>query len=282
MYALFDIGGTKTRIAVSNDHESIEEVSAYSTPRSYTEGVANLVEALKQASGGKKFTACVGGIRGPLDAERSGIVYDNVLTDWQHKSLSYDLGSALDVSVHFENDTALAGLGETHYGAGIGADIVAYHTVSTGVGGVRIDHGSIDAYSRGFEPGAQTIDIDGTSCPDCEDGDLEDHISGSAVRRRFHKEAYEIPQTDPVWDDLARVLAHGLRNTIAYWSPDVIVLGGSMIVGDPRIRIIDVERHLRRIVGPKLGCPPVKAAALGDLGGIWGALAYLKQKEGSN
>ena len=60
---------------------------------------------------------------------------------------------------------------------------------------------------------------------------------------------YEIPQADAIWDQLAYYLAHGLRNSILYWSPDVIVLGGSMIIGDPRILLDDIIKHTNEVVG---------------------------------
>ena len=137
--------------------------------------------------------------------------------------------------------------------------------------------GKIDAASTGFEPGHQTIDIDKTVCPTCESADLEDLISGTAIERRFGKKPYEIPQSDPLWDELAHLLAHGLKNTIVYWSPDVIVLGGSMIIGDPRIKLEDIERHTKEILGDLAPCPPMKDALLADLGGLYGAMALLAQ-----
>ena len=90
---------------------------------------------------------------------------------------------------------------------------------------------------------------------------------------------YEIPQDDDVWDELAGYLAIGLKNTIMYWSPDVIVLGGSMIVGDPRIFLDDIVRHTKEVLGDQMACPDIVDATLKDEGGLYGAMALLAQKK---
>lgn len=275
MYALFDIGGTKTRVAASDGLHSFGEPMKFDTPQEYRDGLAAVADAIGALAEGKQITACAGGIRGPLLPDHSGIEHDDVLTDWIRKPFAADLAKAIGASVYLENDAALAALGEAHFGAGKGYRIVAYHTVSTGVGGARIVDGKIDEASRGFEPGHQTIDIDKTICPSCKSADLEDLISGTALEKRFGKKPKEIPQEDPIWDELAHYLAHGLKNTVVYWSPDGIVLGGSMILGNPRIRLEDIKRHTKAVLGDFAHCPPIKDAALLDSAGLYGAMALL-------
>ena len=90
---------------------------------------------------------------------------------------------------------------------------------------------------------------------------------------------YEIPQEDAIWDQLAYYLAHGLRNTVLYWSPDVIVLGGSMILGKPRILLDDIQKHANEVFGEDVSCPLIVDAELGDMGGVYGAAALLRRKD---
>jgi predicted NBD/HSP70 family sugar kinase len=89
---------------------------------------------------------------------------------------------------------------------------------------------------------------------------------------------YEIPQDDAIWDQLALYLAHGLRNTILYRSPDVVVLGGSMIVGNPRILLDDIIKHTNEVLGDSIACPLILDAKLGDQGGLYGAMALLNTR----
>ena len=82
------------------------------------------------------------------------------LPGWIRKPFSERLKAELACPVFLENDSAIVALGEAHHGAGKGDDIMAYLTVSTGMGGARIVHGAIDVNVFGFEPGHQYIDFD--------------------------------------------------------------------------------------------------------------------------
>jgi len=271
-YALFDIGGTKTRVAISEDLKTFTKIKKFNTPKDFKAGIEAIVQAVRELHPTPLSGAC-GGIRGVLDDQKKGIVHDSVLTKWIDEPIADLLKKELKTEVILENDAALAGLGEAHFGAGKGIDIIAYHTVSTGVGGVKIEYGAIDDSSSGFEPGKQVLDIDQTILGEEMEPTLENLVSGSSLEKRMGVKPYEIDQADAVWDQLAYFLAHGLRNTILYWSPDAIVLGGSMIVGDPRILLEDIIRHTNEALGDSIECPLIVDAKLADEGGLYGAMA---------
>lgn len=276
-YVLFDIGGTKTRVAISEDLETIGEVKKFKTPKTAKAGVDAIEKAIRELTS-EPVRAMAGGMRGTLSADRLSIVHDSVLTGWIDEPFAADLAKRFKTKVTLENDTAVVGLGEVRFGAGKGYDIVVYHTVSTGVGGVKIENGTIDEYSIGFEPGQQILDIDHTILGEGVPPTLENLVSGAAVKERMGVEPYEVPQEDAIWDQLAYYLAHGLRNTILYWSPDVIVLGGSMVIGDPRIFLDDIVRHTNEVLGDIAPCPLILDATLGDCGGLYGAMVLLSDQ----
>lgn len=278
-YVLFDIGGTNTRVSISEDLHEFSDPVKFKTPKDPIEGMDAMVEAVRSLTD-KELRGAAGGMRGILDSEKTMMLRDpgEALPSWEEAPLVKTLKKKLKTDILIENDTALVGLGEAKHGAGKGYDIVAYHTVSTGVGGVRIDHGAIDAFAAGFEPGHQILDIDRTILGDEEEATLENLVSGSALERRAGVKPYEISQDDAVWDQLAEYLAYGLRNTIVYWSPEIIVLGGSMIVGDPRIFLADIIRHTHEVVDDTAPVPEIVDATLGDFGGLYGAMALLEQK----
>lgn len=277
MYLVFDIGGTKTRVARSLDGVTLDEIVKFDTDPTYHEGIQKFQKAVRSLIKGS-VDGIAGGIRGPLNHEKTGITKESVLLDWVGRNIVADIKKVCDVPVYLENDTAIVGLGEVHFGAGKGHSIVAYHTVSTGVGGARYVNGKIDQAHIGFEPGHQVLDIDFTLLGKGITGTLENLVSGTALQSRRGVKPYEIPQDDPVWDELARYLAYGLRNTIMYWSPDLIVLGGSMVIGDPRILREDIVRHTIAVLEGFIPCPPIVDATLKDEGGLFGGLAILKQR----
>jgi len=276
-YVLFDIGGTKTRLAVSEDGETFSAKQSFNTPSKFEDGIAQLIETMSKL-GVKKTTAIAGGVRGMLDEEKTGIENDAVLSKWAGKSIVKALQKCHKVPVILENDSAMAALGEAVFGAGKGLDIVAYHTISTGVGGARIVDGDLDEASIGFEPGHQVLDIDRTILGEDIVPTLENLVSGTAVAERFGVPAYEISQSDVLWEELAEYLAQGLRNTILYWSPDVIVLGGSMITGNPYIPIDSIRKYTVAALDGFVDSPLITKAALGEEAGLYGALAILKKR----
>ncbi len=275
-YVLFDIGGTKTRVALSEDLKSFTQQTSFKTPKHFDDGIAAIVEAVQTLTT-NPIRAVSGGIRGTLNDEKTSLVHEVALTNWVDKPLVATLKSTLKAEVYLENDAALAGLGEATFGAGKGLDIVAYHTISTGVGGAKIEYGKIDDNRTGFEPGKQVLDIDHTILGEGIEPTLENLVSGTSLEERMGIKPYEIDQTDAIWAQLAFYLAHGLRNTILYWSPDVVILGGSMILGDPRILLTDIQKHTNEVLGEGIVCPLIVDAQLGDNSGLYGAMARLGQ-----
>lgn len=278
-YLLFDIGGTKTRVAVSRDLATLDAHTSFKTKTTSREGVAAIIKAVEAFGDIGKIKAIAGGIRGLLLEDKTGIENDGVLSGWAGKPFANDLAAHFGVPVYLENDTAMAGLGEAIFGAGQDMDLVVYHTISTGVGGVKIEHGVIDEASSGFEPGHQVLDIDRTILGDDISPTLENLVSGAGVEARLGTKAYEIPQEDTLWDELAEYLAQGLRNTILYWSPEVIVLGGSMINGDPKIPIEAIRKYTVTVLDGFVMCPFITTAKLGDEAGLYGAMAYLSKRK---
>lgn len=279
MYIFFDIGGTKTRVVAGNGLKFFGEPVKFETPKDFVKGIKAIVVAAREVCNGERITGIAGGVRGILDHEKTMMLSDpgGALPDWERKPLASALSKQLDhAPVYIENDTAVVGLGEATYGAGIGYGIVAYHTVSTGVGGARIEDGEISRASAGFEPGHQILDIDGSLMNDGTSHTLESLVSGSSLEKRRGVKPYEIDQSDAIWGQLAAYLARGLKNTAVYWSPDVIVLGGSMICGDPRILLEDIVQYTREVLGDSIPCPNIVDATLRDAGGLYGAMALLK------
>lgn len=252
---LFDIGATKTRVAYSLDGQSFEEPKVFQTSQNYEEGLNLFLANIKEVAKGREITKIVGGMSGNISG-------------WTYGGMKEQLENNFKIPVVVENDAAMAGLGEAVFGAGRGFEIVAYITVSTGVGGARIVNRKIDENSVGFEPGKQIVDMEGEV-----NKTLEDLISGKALARRTGQNPKEI--IDPkVWEDLARKLAVGLNNIIVEWSPEVLVLGGSMITGDPAIPLDRAENYLKEILKIFPNIPQIKKAELGDFGGLYGGLAF--------
>lgn len=279
MYILFDIGGTKTRVARSDDLVSFGEPISFATPESSDEGIKKIADASLELSSGEKITAVAGGAPGPVEPGMGMLVTAPNLPHWGGVPIAQILGKELGTHGFLANDAALGALGEAHFGAGRGRGVIAFLTVSTGVGGARIVHGRLDDAALSFEPGHQIIDADKTLCPECDGNDLEAYVGGRSLARRYRKEKpYEV--SDPhVWNEkLPKFLAYGLHNMIVHWSPDIIILGGPMILGDPAISIPKTAEYLAAIPWERGHIPPIVKGELGDTAGLYGAMAFLKER----
>lgn len=266
MFLLFDIGGTKTRIALSKDGKEIDSFEVLPTPHNFEEGLVLIEETAQRLSKDEKITAVAGGLAGLLDKENSKMILSPNLPDWLEKPIKERLGGIFNASVFLENDAALAGLGEAVYGAGVDYGVVAYLTISTGVGGSRIVDKKIDENVFGFEPGGEIMDAEGN--------DFGFYVSGAGIKKRFGKEATEI-NDEKIWDDIMKWLTFGINNTVAYWSPEVVILGGG-IMQSKYISIDKIKSLFKE--SSKLPMPEIKLASLGDKSAIFGALALLNSK----
>lgn len=289
MYVLLDIGGTKTRIATTIDLETFSDPHVIYTPQNFEEGIDVLVKTIRTLIGDKKIKALACGIAASPNRTKTMIVGGGPnIADWLNKPLKQKLEDALRTTVYIENDTAMGGLAQVMYGPARGFEITAYVTVSTGVGGCRFVNGAIDKSAFGFEPGWQIIGIPELSTDEkgtreewlngyCSKGYLMSHIGGMCVAREERMPPYEITDEE-FWNKKAQLLAYGLHNITTMWSPDVIVVGGSMMnkIGIPLIKTKEYLAEALDDVFPST--PKLFSAQFGDEMGLYGAMGYLKQK----
>jgi predicted NBD/HSP70 family sugar kinase len=272
MYILADIGGTKMRIAVSEDLTGFGEPVILDTPKNYAEGLSVLVANAKSLAKDAPIKGFVAGVKAVISADKRVPLTapQNILVDWKDKPLADDIAHALSTTVQLENDTAIVGLGEATYGAGRGAPIVVYITESTGVNGVRVTGGRIDKTAQGFEIGGQYLTLDSAV-------NFEEMVSGAAIEKRFGKHPKELGKDNPVWEELAKTFAFGVHNSILHWSPNRVVIGGSM-VNEIGISVERVAVHVHAMMRKFPVVPEIVHSSLGDFGGLWGGLALLSQK----
>lgn len=266
MYFACDIGGTKTRIAMSLDCVKFDDPIIEQTPDNPADGIQLVIETIQRLSKGEKIDAVAVGIAGVLNETHSFLLKSPHLISWEKIPIKEKMERSLDTKVHLENDTDIVGLGEAVAGSGRGFDICVYITISTGIGGVKIIKGKFEKNRYGFEPGFQILNV--------ETGEnWEDLASGTAVEKKFGMHPKDIAQSNN-WDKIEEYVAMGLHNSIVHWSPDVIVLGGSMS------RDFDAERMRNKIfkymkIHPTI--PEVRIAELGSIGGVHGGFAFLRQ-----
>lgn len=263
MYILIDIGGTKTRVALTEHREAFLPPVTFETPQDFEEWFTRLSSEVAILLQGKKVHGLVVGV--PATLTQDGIIEKAPnLPLWKDVTLSKRLEKHFSCNVLLRNDTALVGLGEALYGAGKDKAIVAYLTISTGVNGVRIVDGKIDSNVFGFEIGHSIIE---------EGRDVESLISGGALARRFGKPSHEVHDIS-VWERVNHYAGVFGANTVMYWSPSIIVYGGP-VMND--LHIETIEKEAKQLLHMYKETPIFVRATLQDYGGLYGALVLSKE-----
>jgi predicted NBD/HSP70 family sugar kinase len=252
MYILGDIGGTNSRVAVCLDGETIKNGNIVRIPtlKDFQEGIFVLKDQMQRLLRGQRCNAAAIGFTGFLNPERTEIVTSILNHKWEKKNIIRIMSDFLGTSqVYLEDDAILAALGEAVYGAGQGYNIVAFITVSTGLGGARAINGQVDRVKYSFEPADQIIRAEYAFLTQKEDYEKgRPNVAGYRVRERLGVDAQDVPQEHQIWEEYARSLAITLFNMTLFWCPDIIVLGGPMIRNTPGIPLKKVREYTEYLV----------------------------------
>lgn len=279
MNVICDIGGTHMRVTATHSLDHIDEPLVIETPQSYIEGRDLLIKTIQEKLHGEHPKEIVIGLAGTFNRDHSELHDAPNIQDWEKKPLLYDLKKVFSCDIHLENDAALVGLGEAVFGAGRNHEIVAYITVSTGIGGSCIAHGRIMPNAMGHEPGRQILVIND------ELKTISDVASGAGLEKIYGKDAREIKDPE-IWKKATEYLTYSLVNSILHWSPDVLVLGGGIIMHNaitiPQIQGIMKDLQSKNdIMNVYPTLPLIMKAELDQSSGLYGGLAYIKNRHHS-
>ena len=256
MVGAVDIGGTKIAIGIVDSSGRVLAMRATpsGTQCGYSEGIARIVEMLRALAVETKVEIQGIGIgsTGPVNPITGVFGEIDLLPLWRQTNPAEDLARTFGVKVAVENDADAGALAEAAWGAGKGKKRLIYVSIGTGIGAGIILDGQLYRGVEGAHPeiGHHVIDADGPSCSCGLQGCWEALASGTAMAEWFHREAAsndnrsyagwstrEICEGARRGDELARravrreghFLGLGMANLINLFTPDAIVLGGSVL-----------------------------------------------------
>lgn len=271
MYLGVDVGGTKTLVAVLDEHGVIQQKTKFPTPPDYTDFLRQLQQTVTDF-GTQKFKAAAAGIpTNNYDRKRSlAISFGNL--PWTLVSVQRDLEKMLDCPVYVENDAKLAGLSESmllkHHSK------VLYITVSTGIGIALVVDNVLDKNIG--DPGGSQLMLEYRG----KMQKWESFASGRAIVERFGKRAEDI-HDEKTWRVIAHDITRGLRELLALMQPEVVVFGGSVGVYFDRYGAF-IEEELRKHETPALPVPALVQAQRPEEAVVFGCYDFIKQQlEGS-
>jgi glucokinase len=272
MFLLGDVGGTKTRIALSKNLKDIDEIFVFETKEKY-EDFLKVIEKFKE----RKIRQACFGLAGNFDKKKEKLIYAPNLKDYEERNLKKDLERILKCKVILENDAVLAGLGEAHFGAGKNYKIFSYLTFSSGIGGAKIVNYKVDENVFGFEPGHSLFLLNFRVSPRevrVSPREVEDLIGGKSLENFSNKRLEEI-KDKKFWREITKIYALFLVNVSLFWSTEVIIIGGGI---SKRLDFKILNKDFRGF-HPLGWRVKILKSKLKDLSGIYGGLVKLKHEE---
>lgn len=266
MYVGVDVGGTKTLVAVLDDHGVILETRKFPTSPDYKQFLLELRHAAHHLEH-HDFQAGGIGIPGVIDRQHGiGRRFGNLL--WHDVHVLADAERILGCPLVLENDAKLAALSE----AMLLKDKykrVLYVTISTGIGYGLVVNGHIETNFSDLAGADMLLEHEGKLVP------WESFASGRAIVARYGKRAEDIPAGDPTWQKIVRELRSGFLELIAMMEPDAIVVGGS--VGNYFERYQGyLEADLAQFQTPLLHIPPFYKAQRPEEAVVYGCYDLAK------
>lgn len=257
-------------MAVFSRHGKLLESIRFKTPNYYPD----FIEELKDTFGKLKHTAdlkiCVVGAPGKIDrpGNQSVIAFGNL--PWENVAIGEALKEISGVKTILENDANLAGLSEAIL-VGHAYKKVLYVTISTGIGGIIVIDGVIDAEYADMEFGHMIFEHEGSLQK------WQDFASGKAIFNKYGKKASDIGASETgVWYEISRNIALGLTNVISTVTPDVVIIGGG--VGTHFEKFADPLHEELMLFGSNLvSIPPLRQALRSEEAVIYGCYELARQ-----
>jgi glucokinase len=274
MIGAVDIGGTKIAVGVVDGNGKVlSQTQAPTDPHGYRKGIDLVSRMLRETSqeAGVELKGIGIGSTGPVDPIKGEFGDVDFLPGWRGKSPVKDLAQEFNLRVALENDGDAAALAEAGWGAGQNRSRMIYITVGTGIGGGIVLDGKLYRGVDGAHPevGHHIVDPAGPPCSCGFRGCWESLAAGPAMVAWFESHATDhahrndltakricelAQQGDPVAlqavEHEAFYLGVGLANLINLFTPDAIILSGSVMKSAPLFldRIRDFIRRGCRFV----------------------------------
>jgi len=274
MFISIDVGSTNTRVAASKNLKDIKGYRTFSTQHNFNKGIKKIIDTIEEMAPQSQIKGIAFGLPGIINSKTHKLIKSPNLKEWINKPTYELLSKKFKCPVFIQNDTDLAGLGEAVFGAGKEYKIVAYLAIGTGIGGTRIVNKQIDPFAQGFEPGHQIVRLNGKRLTSCgQKGCLESYVSGKTFYQRYKIEP-KICNNIKIWQNFAKNFSQGVINTIVFWSPHVVVVGGSF-AKKGEIFFTPLRKFVKQNL-LVLKTPLILKSRLGDKSGVYGGFYFLK------
>lgn len=287
-----DIGGTNIRAALlDEDRNILEKIKIKNEVDKGPEyNLSKITNHINENWISKRIKGIGIGCPGPLNIKTGTILKAPNLREWDNFNVKKYFEESTSLKTEVNNDANVAGLAEAMIGIAKGAESVFYITVSTGVGGALIlDNKIINGFnSSAAEICNLIINEDKYSHSGLVEGGLEGQCSGPNIARIASEKLGKIVDTPEVFklynegnkeiiniiNEVCENLSKGIANIIAVVDPEVIVLGGSVILYNKDLLELIIKKVKEKVINKD--SVDIRIAEIGDDAGLRGAGFLIK------
>lgn len=246
-----DVGHRHVTVAVADLNQRILAQRRHELPDEHRfaedlELVGRTLDALLRDHGTPRSGLLAAGLTlpAPVDLDGRLVSASAIMPAWSGIDLRAEAGRRLGLPVVVENDANAGALGEHAWGAGRGAQHMAYLKIGHGVGAGLILNGSLFRGATGSagEIGHTTVDEHGRVCRCGNRGCLETYVSSGDITRLLaatHSPDLTVPDLVAaalagdvgcarVIGDTGRLLGTAVANLCNTLNPELVVVGGEI------------------------------------------------------
>lgn len=285
--ATVDLGASKTRVALVNKNGRILERKETKTPKKSAKAITdNIISQIKELKG---FSGIGISTTGPIDFEK-GSLKNPTNIDFKEVPLEKPLEKEFNIPVSVYNDATAAVWGEKHFGSAKKYENIVFITISSGIGaGAIVDsHLLIGKDGNAAEVGHFIVESKYNLPCSCKrgKGHWEGYCSGKNLphffkyfsEKEFHiekaEDIFKLSKEKTVFRFLEKVNeinGRGVSNIIAAYSPEIIVIGGSVFLKNEEILLPGIKKNVEKF----LSLPEIKATTLREDVSLLGAAAIV-------
>lgn len=282
LFGCIEAGGTKFVVGlVQRDRVIVARAHVHTRAREETIG-----EAIAWLEAASRLHGRIAGVGiasfGPVGLDRSRADWGHILTTtkpgWSGTDMAGPFARAFGCPVGFDTDVNGAALAENLWGAGMDADVSAYLTVGTGIGGGAIVRG-VPLHGFGHPemghafPPRHPDDRDFAGVCPFHGACFEGLASGPAIVARWGATLSDLPASHPGHAIVAFYLAQLTVALSALLAPQRIVMGGGVMEAPGLIaRIREARTMIAGGYFPGEAQDVIVPPALGTDAGLLGAL----------
>lgn len=264
MYIGIDIGATKTDICLLNKELRVIKSFTEKTSRNRDIWLENIINILKKIIEKNKISVIGIACAGSVDVKTGVLLFSPNLKDWKSFNIKKEVEKEVGIKTCVDNDCNASAIAEYMLGKHKKKEPFIYLTISSGVGGALINNGRIYRGYKEFhqEMGHQHVypvikfgkKKKRYKCSCNSYNCLEALVSGWAIKKIYGMKPEKIKKKI-VWKEIGTNLATGLYNICIMYAPSVIIIGGSIALGNGRIAIEFAKNYIKRRV--RIVPPPI-------------------------